>query len=163
METCTFQIFWSDRVLTVLFLAINRFHNHFPLQTCCFTHWKYFFFHHALSVPNYSYNYRLPMSIFIIHLFFFSCAVEGIHQWRQWQSHSLQPQFFSPWQHVQWLQKVLKGKLRKQLWHVFLFSPWVRRTTLKSVYITTVFFLFFFAIDSFFHHGSEEQHLNLST
>ena len=47
---------------------------------------------------------------------------------------------FSPWQHVQWLQKVLKGKLRKQLWHVFLFSPWVRRTTLKSVYITTVFF-----------------------
>ena len=44
METCTFQIFWSDRVLTVLFLAINRFHNHFPLQTCCFAHWKCFFF-----------------------------------------------------------------------------------------------------------------------
>ena len=98
------------------------------------------FFHHALSVPNYSYNGRLPMSIFIILFFFFSCAVAGIRQWRQWQSHSLQPQFFSPWQHVEWLQQVLKGKLRIQLWHVFLFLPWVRRTTLKSVYITTVFF-----------------------
>ena len=38
--------------------------------------------------------------------------------------------------------KSTEGKLRNQLWHVFLFSPWVRRTTLKSVYITTVFFFF---------------------
>ena len=49
---------------------------------------------------------------------------------------------FSPWQHVQWLQEVLKGKLRKQLWHVFPFSTWVRRTTLQSVYIPTLFCFF---------------------
>ena len=91
-----------------------------------------FFFHHALSVPNYS--YRLPMSIFIILFFFFSCAVEGIRQWRQWQSHSLQPQLFHH-------GSMCNGY--KKYWR----ENWEYNCGMCS----------------FFHHGSEEQHLNLST
>ena len=92
------------------------------------------FFHHALSVPNYSYKYRLPMSIFIILFFFFSYAVEGIRQWKQWQSHSLQQQFFEN-------DSMCNGY--KKYWR----ENWEYNCGMCS----------------FFHHGSEEQHLNLST
>ena len=74
------------------------------------------------------------MSIFIILFFFFSCAVEGIRQWRQWQSHSLQPQFF----HHDSMCNGYK-KYGRENWECNC-GMW-----------------------SFFHHGSEEQHLNLST
>ena len=74
------------------------------------------------------------MSTFIILFFFFSCAVEGIRQWRQWQSHSLQPQFFHH-------DSMCNGY--KKYWR----ENWENNCGMCS----------------FFHRGSEEQRLNLST